>query len=242
MRADEFLNLYKRLEELLTARYASRKKRYSSPIVEFASDVDGKRWREELNLCRDIRNLLSHHSELDGGAVIEPSEAVIKTLKTIVNYVEHPVVAADIYIPLSQLFVTRPDASVRDVIVTMDEKGYSHVPIVEGRCLIGVFSASTVFSYIRGDNGNVRRPDVMRISDFAAYTPPDKHSTECFRFMRPSENCRTISEAFSIRPPKSKRLAAIFITDNGRSDGSLMGMITPWDALRAVNKEMIESE
>ena len=36
---------------------------------------------------------------------------------------------------------------------------------------------------------------------------------------------------FEKRSQRSKRLAAVFITDNGSIGGRILGMLTPWDII-----------
>ena len=65
-RADEFLNKYRLLEEVLNKKYETDEKSFGSPVVRFINDKESKPYRDKLNLCREIRNFLSHHSEFDG--------------------------------------------------------------------------------------------------------------------------------------------------------------------------------
>ena len=80
-----FLNTYRDLEELLCAKYGMR----SGAVQEFVAR-EGKRYSEDLNLCRDIRNLLSHHAEVDGSDAVIPSEAVQHRLEEILAFAKDP--------------------------------------------------------------------------------------------------------------------------------------------------------
>ncbi len=231
MRAKEFLNLYKRLEELLTVRYSHGKKQFSSAIIQFANDVDGKKYREEINLCREIRNLLSHHSEIEGSEVIEPSEAVVEILQKIVDEVEHPKRAINICTPADKLVKTNLNGRITGVITQMDERGYSHIPVMNGEVLYGVFSVSTMFTYFKRHlNEKIENED--RLEKFADFLPISEHSTENFKFSGADTTFYDIKDEFINEGPKSKRLAAIFVTENGNPDEKLLGMITPWDVIR----------
>lgn len=66
MKSDEFLNLYRTLEEVLSEKYSDRTRNYGSVVVQFMNDVEGRQFKDKLNLCREIRNLLSHHPEVNG--------------------------------------------------------------------------------------------------------------------------------------------------------------------------------
>lgn len=229
--ADEFLDLYRQLEETLTARYAQSKRKYSSPIVQFTSEESGKEWREELNMCRDIRNLLSHHADYEGASIVEPSDAVLTTLREILHEVEHPLTAETIMTPFCDMLVATENCTLDSILSQMDGSGYSHVPIIGDRgVMLGVFSVSTVYTYLRATDGDVSSRSVLR--DFNEFLPIDRHSTESFSFVQRNTTYFDVRRKFGTRAPHSKRLAVIFVTDNGRQNESLRGMITPWDALR----------
>ena len=64
--AREFLDLYNELERLLKNKYRKTDRRYPSLIMRFENEAEGRRWRDELELCRETRNLLSHSPLVEG--------------------------------------------------------------------------------------------------------------------------------------------------------------------------------
>lgn len=231
-RAYEFLNLYKTLEELLTNKYSNTKRKFSSSVIQFMNDDEGRKYKEELNLFREIRNLLSHHPELDGENAIEPSQSVINTLNEIIYSVENPPMAMTMATLTQNLVKATLSSSVLELTKMMDEKGFSHIPIMEsGQILYGVFSVSTLFSYFRKHGSEKIEEDTI-VEQFKDFLPIDVHSTEAFKVMSSKSTYYDLKDEFSAAGPKKKRLAAIFITENGARDKPLMGMITPWDLIR----------
>ena len=61
MRSDEFIDLYKQLEDELEVKFSTAKqRRYSSVVFEYINHYESAPVRETLNLCREIRNLMTH--------------------------------------------------------------------------------------------------------------------------------------------------------------------------------------
>ena len=90
-RASEFLELYKEVEEALQVRYMKHpNERISNAIVRFMNSPEGKRFKEELNLCREVRNLLSHHARFEGEEAVIPSEKLVAFLRKLLNYLQNP--------------------------------------------------------------------------------------------------------------------------------------------------------
>lgn len=232
MRSDEFLNLYKTLEELLSKKYSDRTRSYGSVVVQFMNDPEGRQFKDKLNLCREIRNLLSHHPEVGGMSIIEPSEAMINILKEVIEYVERPPLAINYATPFEALLKASLNNNVLSVMKKMERRGFSHVPVTESNRFVGVFSVSTLFMYI-SDGFSAENTEQMKIGDFIKYLPPEAHTTERFEFMPKTTSVIQAKTAFEQKTQRSRRLAAIFITDSGGCGGRLLGMITPWDLIGA---------
>jgi len=228
-----FLDLYKELEELLTAKYRNAGKKYSSVIMRFINEPEGRRFSDELDVCREIRNLLSHHSDIGGEAIVEPSAAVVKALEEIVDTVKNPPTALKIATPASKLLTADRNTRLAALIEKMDKRGFSHIPVMEENKVVGVFSISTVFSYIKEyREAAVKSYADLRMEDFGEFLNIDKHTSETFRFVAANADIYDIQSIFNAAGPDKKRVAAVFVTSGGSKNTPLLGMITPWDLIR----------
>ncbi len=224
-----FLNQYRMLEEELCHKY-NIDKNSGSPVVRFINDKEGKPFKDKLNLCREIRNLLSHHSEFGGESIIEPSNAMIDFLKQVTDYVQRPPLALEYATLYNDILKTGLNQKVQVVMQKMEKRGFSHIPVISDGDFIGVFSVSTIFTYIL-INDMTSLNDNMIIRDFIELLPVEKHSTERFRFVDKEATMFDVKMLFENKSSKGKRLAAIFITDNGTPFGHILGMLTPLDIL-----------
>lgn len=231
-RANDFLELYKEVEEALKIRYMKHpNERFSNAVVRFTNSSEGRAFKEELNLCREVRNLLSHHARFDGEDAVEPSEKLIAFLRKLLHYLENPPEAGNIGTKTEFLLRATRGTRLLDIFEHMEKKGFSHVPILQEDRLFGVLSISTVFTYYKNRPDDLLGHDacVERLWDFL---PPEKHANERFAFVEPSCSYEKLRSLFADGGPTKKRLAAVFVTANGKQDSRLLGMITPWDMLR----------
>lgn len=228
---DEFLDLYRQLEETLTQRFEESGRRSGSVIMDFINDDEGAPYREDLNACREVRNILTHHSSIDGMPIVEPSDALIHVLKEVIAYVKQPQSALDFATPREKLMVAHMDQNALKVMREMKKRGFSHVPVLKNGEFAGVFSVSTVFSYvIEEEDHSVDRQ--TKIEDFGNLLKLDQHASERFEFASRRASYWDVRDRFEKRkgqPPK--RLAAVFVTENGKFGERLLGMITPWDVI-----------
>lgn len=235
MRSETFLSQYRVLEGLLEARYARSARANQSVVMEFLHDEDSQSVREKLDMCREIRNLLTHTAASDGSAFVEPSEEALTMLREVIAFVRQPLLAMKFATPVSQILLAKPQYFVLRTMRAMQERGISHVPVMNEGRVTGVFSVSTVFSAVL-DEPDVQIDETTRISRFREHLPIDRHLTERFLFADADATYGTVKAAFE-RPERHGRLAAIFITDTGDPRGDLLGIVTPWDVLGRVQGE-----
>lgn len=223
--AETFLNLYRELEEALEEKY---NKSASAALQEFTKSLEGGRFREELTVCREIRNVLTHHATIGTSPVLEPADELMEVLFTVVNELRSPEKALNSATLAENVLMATPQKKVLELMRLMEQKGYSHVPVWYYGEMIGVFSRSTLFSYLI-DHPEMKLDEDSRVEMFKQYIPLNRHNE---RFLFADENMTVweAREAFQ-NAVRQKRLAAIFITDTGKTKGRLLGMLTPWDVL-----------
>lgn len=230
MDADLFLDLYKNLEQTLKGRGSYYNARYESPVIRFQNSSEGKPYREELDTIRDIRNLLTHAPKVDGKYPVEPSDEIGAVLQEIVRKAEQPRKAIEFATWADKILTTTRDSEVTPLMRMMELRGYSHVPVVNGDQIIGVFSKTTVFTYLI--KNAYEFPPKMVINDFGDLLKLSNHSNEYYEFAPKDALYTEILERFDSNYRKrQKRLVIIFITENGKSNEKLQGLITPWDIL-----------
>ncbi len=79
MRAETFLSMFACWKACWTEN-TPRESGSSSVIVRYLSDPESEPVRAQLDLCRELRNLLTHNADAEGEPVCEPSKAMLDTL------------------------------------------------------------------------------------------------------------------------------------------------------------------
>ncbi len=233
MRNEEFLKRYRVLEEQLEQKYLGHKRTNVSIVMEYLADTESLPVRDQLNLCREVRNILTHNADLGGHPVIEASQALIEMMDEVIEYANRPPLAMHFATPSDQLLWADLGQRVLEVMRAMEKRGFSHVPVLGKGALVGVFSMGTVFSYCIRDTGDKGINPQTRVRDFLQWLPIDKHTQECYGFVDAHATYADVKVEFERIKKDGKRLAALFITPDGEAEQPLLGMITPWDVLRA---------
>ena len=234
LRSEQFLNLYRKMEVLLEKRYSGKKVSSGSVVMEYLHDPDSAPCRADLDMCREIRNLLSHNTDEDGQPVIEPSQAVLELLGDIVEYVQRPRLAMDYGTPGEKIMFAHPNDSALDVIRHMMRMGYSHVPVRDKTGLVGVFSPGALMSFV-GEKGFESLRDDLRVGDLKKALSVENERNDKYLFFDRSVTLTTVRMAFEKRQERNRRLAVVFITEDGGQHSQVLAMLTPWDALKDRN-------
>ena len=234
LRSEQFLNLYRKMEGLLEKRYSGKKVSSGSVVMEYLHDPDSAPCRADLDMCREIRNLLSHNTDEDGQPVIEPSQAVLELLGDIVEYVQRPRLAMDYGTPGEKIMFAHPNDSALDVIRHMMRMGYSHVPVRDKTGLVGVFSPGALMSFV-GEKGFESLRDDLRVGDLKKALSVENERNDKYLFFDRSVTLTTVRMAFEKRQERNRRLAVVFITEDGGQHSQVLAMLTPWDALKDRN-------
>lgn len=229
-KAEEFIQLYKTLEDLLEAKYREKGRDVSSCVYQFLCDKESMPFRQKLDLCRQIRNLLSHSANVDGVAPVTPAEPLIKCLKDTIAYIQKPILASSRGTGIQRLLKATEKDRVVWLARKMEEKGYSHVPVLEKGKVIGVFSVSTFFSLAK-DNMLSSITESTTIGEIINYIKIDNHMSERFVFAKKNDTVVQIRAAFSKRKAGEKRVAGVFVTDDGTENTELVSFVTPWDVM-----------
>lgn len=229
-RSEIFLQKYRILEGLLEKRYDSRHMGGPSVVYEYIRDEDSEPVRVDLDLLREIRNLLSHNACDDGHAVVEPSQEMIDRLDAITEYVRKPREAYRFGTPASQVLSAHLNDPIYNVMRNMRKNGYSHVPVTEQGSVVGVFSVKNVFDYLADAGLDSLAPDA-RISQLGDRIRLDGRTGERYMFIAADTSILSVRRAFERYTEKNSRLGMVFVTETGSASEQLICMLTPWDVL-----------
>lgn len=229
-KSQEFIHLYKTLEDMLEAKYREEGRDVSSTVYQFLCDKESAPYRLKLDLCRQVRNLLSHSADVDGVSPVTPAEPLIECLKEVIEYLKRPPLAIDFGTSAQKLFKAVRTDRIAWLIKRMEEKGYSHVPVMEDDTVFGVFSVSTFFTLAKAERLKSIH-EGTKLYEIERYIMMDEHMSERFLAVSPKATLSYVQSLFSERKIGEKRVAAVFITQNGTFDSKLLSYVTPWDVL-----------
>ena len=224
-KTEEFLDLYKQLEEAAIERYGYPED--GRAVMNLERRPEFKRIKSELGYCREVRNLLQHKPKVAGSFAVLPSDSMLALLRQTVDKVANPPLAMDIAVPIASVFCKAMEDPVKPAMAEMQRRVFTHIPILDRGVVVGVFSENTVLACLL--DGAVVLDENTRFSDLKAYLPMDRHRAETFRFVRQNTSAVQVGDLFERAVARQERVGLVFITRSGRSDEPLLGIISAWD-------------
>ncbi|MBK5241936.1 CBS domain-containing protein [Clostridium sp.] len=232
LNSDRFIEIYNEIDDYMR-RYLDKPNGYRHYLLieDLAkANKSFKKYEKDLKAFGDLRNAIVHNPELkNADPIAEPHKYIIDKYEEIVNNVKNPPTAYDsVAVKVHQLYNTTLETSAIEVMKEMAKNTYTHVPVIDNNTVIGIFSESTLLNYI-ANKGDVLLESDVKISEFIEYLPFDKHKSEYFDFVSKYALLTEVEELFQEELKENRRLGVVFITENGRSNQKILGIITAWD-------------
>ncbi len=225
--AELFLDTYRRLET--AAEHLVGDDTRSSVIMRLARHRLFEKYRDELDYCRQVRNLLTHEAKIGGAYGVVPSDQLLLFLQKILRMVEHPPVVRDRMTPVDALLLARPDEPVAPLMARMKQKGVSHVPLLTNGVVTGIFSVDTVFEAALARPAGWNADAVVQ--DFAPYLPISDQRENSYLFVAEDLELDLARDLFDTAYGRNEQIKLLLVTRRGRPEEKLLGVVSPYDLL-----------
>lgn len=225
-RADEFIELYKELESAAVQSYG-----YSADgraVSRLENRKEFSKVSTELAYCREVRNLLQHKPKVKGRFMVEPSEEMVQLLRDTLEKVQNPVRCHDIAVPFEKMYWKTMDDLVLPSMKGLKDGTFTHIPILNDRRVVGIFSVNALFSYLLAHDLDGLDAKT-RFRDMTDCIGLDAHPSEVFVFERNNATVDEAEEHFEKALRKGRRVGMVFLTENARPTDKLLGILTAWD-------------
>lgn len=214
-RVDDFLKYYKQLEEAVASRY-------QKTIYEVAQD-ELVSFNKILNSLRRLRNLIQHSKENLGRYIAEPDEYAISTLKDILKLVDRSIVF-QYMVPIEQILHAKLSDRVFDYVAILVEKKFSHLPIIDDTGMVKYIFKATSFLELAAKG--VFPSENTTFSEIKEYLDIGCFQNEIL-FVSQFDSILEITALCRKQFYDNNYISIILVTENGKQDEPLLGLITP---------------
>ena len=219
----DFLDEYGKFEKYIQEKYKTEKitddlikEHLTKPSIYF--------WIS----YRNLRNIKSHGSTK---FIADITELGLEKFKEEVSKIINPPTAYDICTINPYKITDKHNLS--EVLKIMKENNYSNVPIIdENEYAKGMFNANTLFLYANSKDEVIIDCPKTIIEYFKPLYEMNEKSEIIYDFIGKKTNIFAVKEKFEEAKKKNKKLEALFVTETGKQNQKIIGIITPWDIIQ----------
>lgn len=249
-RANEFLTIFGKLEKEVLARAGRvpRLERYRSDeqykktrsfsgsldiLQEYGKDRVVSEFLPQLRLYGQLRNALAHN--YDDDPIADPREDAVDAIKTLYEKISTPQKARNIMTDNPTSFNVNDNVYIS--LSLMNEEWFTSVPVYSGEEMVGILSERSMLRWAAASvDDEVKLAELNTLDDIMRYfDQPDDAGTDLYYFVSKDLDVYSVRDLFNNAIRQGKRVAAVFVTHNGRKSESLLGIITAWDLYRIDN-------
>ena len=187
--------------------------------------------KKEWDTYRQLRNIYTHQPDYRNGKMLVITQKFYDKFKNEVNEIIKPLCSENIMIPNEKIYKVDKDEYINNVIQTMIQKNYTCVPIVtKNGYLEGVFTANSLMLYFNRHQKEIcEEVEKIKVENFMDYCQLTADSNVMYKFVKRRTEIRDIEKILQQGFNKNQRIEVIFITENGRSNEKILGLLTQWD-------------
>lgn len=181
-----------------------------------------KKYENDLREFSDLRNAIVH--ERGGGSVIaEPNDWAVHQIERISSlFLDPPKVIPKFQKEVHSLQFNNPIAIA---VKIMFNNSFSQIPIYRENQFIGLLTGETIARWL----GSCADDDIFSLHDTYIYQALEfTEDRENYCFIERNAILTDLLDKWDV-DRYSKRLEAVLITQNGKPDEKLLGIVTLWD-------------
>lgn len=225
-KSEIFLEKYKDLEAAITLAYGDKFE--GSAVSWLERQKEFRDVSSGIKCCREVRNLLQHNVKMNGKSAVTPDSELISFVEKLTDRIQNPELCIKYAVPIRDVFYRRPTDNVYDTMRYMKKLGYTHVPVLSGGKVVGVFSEHTAFEFfLRNYEDNISKNTTF--ADISEFISLDRG--ERFVFCPTSSRLSRIIDIFEEGINSNRKVKMAFLTATGSRNEKLEAIISHWDII-----------
>jgi len=227
--SDRFIFAFNRIEKSMEKISGLNNYMPFSRLIDKSKHLNAviRKFEQDLRKCGELRNAIVHNQTNIEYAIAEPHEDIVELIEYIDLELSKPVTVGDIF--LRKVHTLQATDILAAGLKLIREKKFNQIPIYQSNKFIGLVTATGI-TYWLADN----MTDEMISREMPTLLDIYSHEKQknTYRFIRMDLSVYAAEEYFKKFVAEGKRLEALLITENGRPEEKLLGIITPLDLMK----------
>ncbi len=227
LNSERFLNAFGNIEYHLRAMTNLEKRTRFYRLVDKAAEINPavRRYRDDLKEYADLRNAIIHERS-DEHILAEPNIRTVEAIEYIQSLLDNP----PSLIPRfeKQVYSVELNDPIADAAALMREHNFSQLPVYDSSGFLVLLTSDDITHWLgRCAAHETIVPATTPVAEILASGCIDV--VQNYRFFPQDATIFDVLEAFQAGNEYGVPLVAILLTEHGREDETLLGIITIWD-------------
>ena len=224
MQTNEFLENFKLIEKHIN-RIGNfpEEKSFQSKVSELSKNSLIARFQEDLKSFSNLRNLLSHEPKKNGDYIAKPSDFTVSRIKEIHQLITNPPLVFPKF--KFEVLGAESDDYLNSILMEMNEKSFSQFPVYENGIVKELINTNTISRWLFSkleEYGNILSVE-SKVADLINHIEFKNN----YKFIPKKTNVFEAFDKFKNQIKNEKRnLDVLFITENGKQNEKVEGLIT----------------
>lgn len=185
-----------------------------------------KKYEDDLRTYADLRNAIVHHRTSEEFVIAEPHIDVVKKIEYIDRILAKPKLVGEFF--KKTVYTLQSTDSLANALDIINKRKFTQIPIYDGEEFKGLITTVGITNWFAAHiNANNQIFEMPTLGDILHH---EKNRIN-YRFVSKHITIYDAEEIFKQGVERGKRFEALLITDNGKQNQRLLGMITPMDIM-----------
>jgi hypothetical protein len=232
----KFLKTFNDLETFIRVKYAPHEKYNEYSFVKAIDSIFFNRSNlviaskanyDKIILASKMRNIIVHNHD-----IAFPSESFTEEFIKLVDRIMSPLQLEHAMIKIKDMKSASLTDGLKEVLQKMKTNHISNIPVFDNGRLVGVFSENTLYNQFCS-TGEVVVEANTSLKEIQSALSMNNNPSQYFRYLKRLDNIYQAKEMFMNGFVGEKKLEMIFVTENGKAEEPILGIVTVWDIKEA---------
>lgn len=227
--SDRFITSYNRLDQLMKNLIGTKEHMAFFRLIDFAKKKNAiiRKYEADLREYGDLRNAIVHHRTSIEYAIAEPHDDVVLKMEEIEAALEKPVTVAQMF--QTNVTTFQGTDSLSYALKVIKDKKYNQFPVYSGKQFQGLITPVGITmwmaSMVDSDSFSRKRTTLAEILTHES-------NRENHQFIQADVSVYEALEIFKAAITRGRRMEALLITEDGKPNEKLIGIVTPMSMMK----------
>lgn len=186
-----------------------------------------RKYEDDLRTYADLRNAIVHHRTSAEFVIAEPHIEVVKRIERIDRILARPKLVGHVF--KKNVYTFQIDDSLSKVLEIIRLRKFTQFPVYEGQEFRGLITTVGITNWLASNLSDNHKIDEM--PTLRNILEHEKNRVN-YKFISKYITIYDAEDIFKQGVERGKRFEALLITENGKRNQKLIGIVTPLDIMK----------